>query len=206
MPPLWLSLWRPSSLPPPPCGTYRTRDAGVCMAHAPLSSPSVHARTRIKDPRTPPALFGGVLSPWPLLMPRWSAQCLQQLAVVNQIPVHRNQQQILHAMVSTHGEFLQGTQRLADMTDEEREWLCAVATLVCTCCVGNDPEAQVLAQGLLPLPRLLKMLVEVDDLVLVEVCEAVIQFIRINDLLATIRNTFANYTATPDHFQIPKVN
>ena len=89
-------------------------------------------------------------------------KCLQELAVANQIPVHRNQQQILRAVVSTRGDCLQGIQRVASLSNPERQWLLAVVELVCTCCIGHDHEAQGLAQGLMPLPWLLKMIVEAD--------------------------------------------
>ena len=54
-------------------------------------------------------------------------------------------------------------QQLGSLTEDERQWFQAIADLVCACCVGHDSEAQALAQGLMPLPRLLKMILDVEE-------------------------------------------
>ena len=82
-------------------------------------------------------------------------KCLQCLAVANQIPVHRNQQQILQSLVTN--SCLQGLQQLAALPDPDRQRLVAILDLVCTCCVGHYGDAQAVAQGLVPLVTLLKL-------------------------------------------------
>ena len=107
------------------------------------------------------------------------AQCLQHLAVVNHIPVHRNQQQILRSLVSIRGDCFQGVQQLSALLEHERQWLQDIVGLVCACTVGHDAEAQALAQGLMPLLRVLKLLADVDGyFVLLEEQEALLRCLR----------------------------
>ena len=84
--------------------------------------------------------------------------CLKCLAVANQIPVHRNQQQILQG-IGAKG-YLYELQQLYLVPGAARDRMLSILDLVCTCCVGQYNAAMVVAQGMVPLPILLKILMD----------------------------------------------
>ena len=105
-----------------------------------------------------------------------SIECLQCLAVVKGIPVHRNQQQILQSLV-THNS-LHGLHKLASLSASERQRLLAILDLVNTCCVGHYAYAQTLAQGLVPLPMMLKAIGTLHGLRQLNEQEALLRCLR----------------------------
>ena len=70
--------------------------------------------------------------------------------------MYRNQQQILQSLVSH--SCLRRLHRLHSLDDPQRQWLLGVIDLICTCCVGHYADVQAVAQGLVPLPLLIKLL------------------------------------------------
>ena len=92
-------------------------------------------------------------------------KCLKALAVVGNIPVHRNQQKILQILVAEHGDCLQEMQHMPSLPECKRQQLCAIVDLICVCCIESNAA---LAQGLVPLPWLLKILQKVNGLDLME--------------------------------------
>ena len=91
-------------------------------------------------------------------------ECLQCLAVVNQVPLHRNQQQILRSLISNRGACMRGVAQLPTLLPSTRASLLEMIKLVCTCCVGNHTEVQALAQSLVPLPMLLRLMADMPGL------------------------------------------
>ena len=87
-------------------------------------------------------------------------QCLRRMVVVDQIPVHRNQQLILHSLMCHRGDCLSGLHNLIHLEDEPKRRLLGIIDLVSACCLGYNPSIQALAQGLLPLSLMLKLLAE----------------------------------------------
>ena len=104
--------------------------------------------------------FEGVVRGIPLgcSCTRCSLWVLQVLAVVNDIPNHRNQQQILRAVTSSG--CLSGLPQLAKLPEYERARLLIILDLVCTCCIGHNTDVQVLAHGLVPLSVLLHLILQ----------------------------------------------